>query len=288
MRQGMTMKAWVSTAAATVVLGCFGVAQASELSAIEKQGFMKVATEDNYSPFNYIDRGKPAGINKDLLDELREYSKFDIEQEILPWTGLLASVSAGQYDVALTGAIVTDARLKVFDFTPPIASAQHYFLTRADADDINTVSDLDGKTVGLQAGSALLERLPELEEMLEAQGKSLGKVVQYQSYPEAYSDLAIGRIDYVINSVVSVNEVVKSKSNIFKKGEAVSGPGFVSWPVPKESPELLAYLTEFFIHLEQTGKMAELQKKWFGESFEHLPSEAITSVEQYHKLTAVQ
>lgn len=45
MRQGMTMKAWVSTAAATVVLGCFGVAQASELSAIEKQGFMKVATD---------------------------------------------------------------------------------------------------------------------------------------------------------------------------------------------------------------------------------------------------
>lgn len=288
MKQGMTMKAWVSTAAATVVLGCFGVAQASELAAIEKQGFMKVATEDNYSPFNYIDRGKPAGINKDLLDELREYSKFDIEQEILPWTGLLASVSAGQYDVALTGAIITDARLKAFDFTPPIASAQHYFLTRADAGDINTVADLDGKTVGLQAGSALLERLPELEVMLEAQGKSLGKVVQYQSYPEAYSDLAIGRIDYVINSVVSVNEVVKSKSKVFKKGEAVSGPGFVSWPVPKENPELLAYLTEFFLHLEQTGKMAELQKKWFGESFDQLPSEAITSVEQYHKLTAVQ
>ncbi|MEZ9603720.1 MULTISPECIES: transporter substrate-binding domain-containing protein [Vibrio] len=288
MKQGMTMKAWVSTAAATVVLGCFGVAQASELAAIEKQGFMKVATEDNYSPFNYIDRGNPAGINKDLLDELREYSKFDIEQEILPWTGLLASVSAGQYDVALTGAIITDARLKAFDFTPPIASAQHYFLTRAGDDDINTVADLDGKTVGLQAGSALLERLPELEEMLEAQGKSLGKVVQYQSYPEAYSDLAIGRIDYVINSVVSVNEVVKSKSKVFKKGEAVSGPGFVSWPVPKDNPELLAYLTEFFLHLEQTGKMAELQKKWFGESFDQLPSEAITSVEQYHKLTAVQ
>ena len=35
------------------------------------------------------------------------------------------------------------------------------------------------KTVGLQAGSALLERLPELEEMLEAQGKSLGKSFLY-------------------------------------------------------------------------------------------------------------
>ena len=288
MKQRITMKTWLSTALATVALSCLGIAQAAELEVLGKQGFLKVATEDNYSPFNFIDRGKPAGINKDLLDELREYSRFDIKQEILPWTGLLASVSAGQYDLALTGAIVTDARLEVFDFTPPIASAQHYFLSRVNDDSINSISDLDGKTVGLQAGSALLERLPELEEMLKAQGKSLGKVVQYQSYPEAYSDLAIGRIDYVINSVVSVNEVVKSKSKVFKKGEAVSGPGFVGWPVPKENPELLAYLTDFFNHMEQTGKMAELQQKWFGESFEQLPSEAITSVEQYRKLTTVQ
>ncbi|ANO33558.1 amino acid ABC transporter substrate-binding protein [Vibrio breoganii] len=287
MRQGMKLKKWVAVAAATMTLGMSSLALADEMPSFASNG-LKVATEDNYSPFNFIAQGKATGINKDLLDELRTYSEFEVKQDILPWTGLLASVSAGQYDLALTGAIVTDARLKVFDFTPPIASAQHYFVARAKDDSTNTISDLDGKTVGLQAGSALLERLPELKEMLEAQGKDLGKVVEYQSYPEAYADLANGRVDYVINSVVSVNEVVKAKSKMFKKGEAVSGPGFVSWPVPKDNPELLAYLTEFFVHLKETGRLAELQEKWFGESFEDLPMEAIVSVEQYHKLTAVQ
>lgn len=288
MKHGNRLFKWTTKIAIAVVCSWGVLVQASDLPAIEKLGRMKVATEDNYSPFNFIERGQPAGINKDLLEELRKYSKFEIEQEILPWTGLLASVSAGQYDIALTGAIVTDARLNVFDFTPPIASAQHYFVTRAKDDSINTISDLDRKVVGLQAGSALLERLPELEAMLESQGKSLGKVVQYQSYPEAYADLANGRLDYVINSVVSVNELVKSKSKVFKKGEAVSGPGFVSWPVPKDNPELLSYLTGFFNHLKENGKLAELQKKWFGESFEQLPSEPITSVQQYRKLTAVK
>ncbi|CAM2895948.1 transporter substrate-binding domain-containing protein [Vibrio rarus] len=287
MRQGMKLRKWVAVAAVTMTLGMSSLALADGIPSFASNG-LKVATEDNYSPFNFIDQGKASGINKDLLDELRAYSEFEVKQDILPWTGLLASVSAGQYDLALTGAIVTDARLKAFDFTPPIASAQHYFVARAKDDSTNTIGDLDGKTVGLQAGSALLERLPELKEMLESQGKDLGKIVEYQSYPEAYADLANGRVDYVINSVVSVNEVVKAKSKVFKKGEAVSGPGFVSWPVPKDNPELLAYLTEFFAHLKETGRLAQLQEKWFGESFDDLPTEAIVSVEQYHKLTAVQ
>ncbi|GAM74837.1 extracellular solute-binding protein [Vibrio ishigakensis] len=287
MRKGTKLKNWLAVAVASMTLGMSSMALANEMPSFASKG-IKVATEDNYSPFNFIERGKPTGINKDLLDELRSYSKFEVKQEILPWTGLLASVSAGQYDLALTGAIITDARLSAFDFTPPIASAQHYFVARAKDDSINTVSDLDGKTVGLQAGSALLERLPELASMLEAQGKKLGKVVEYQSYPEAYADLANGRIDYVINSVVSVNELVKAKPKVFKKGEAVSGPGFVSWPVPKNNPELLAYLTDFFAHLKETGRMAELQEKWFGESFDELPTKAIVSVDQYHELTAVQ
>lgn len=287
MRQGTKLKKWVAIAVASMTLGMSSMVFADEVPAFASKG-IKVATEDNYSPFNFIERGKPTGINKDLLDELRTYSKFEVKQEILPWTGLLASVSAGQYDLALTGAIITDARLKAFDFTPPIASAQHYFVARAKDDSISTIGDLDGKTVGLQAGSALLERLPELKTMLEAQGKKLGRVVEYQSYPEAYADLANGRIDYVINSVVSVNELVKAKPKVFKKGEAVSGPGFVSWPVPKDNPELLAYLTDFFAHLKETGRMAELQEKWFGESFDALPSKAIVSVDQYHELTAVQ
>ncbi|WP_422136706.1 transporter substrate-binding domain-containing protein [Endozoicomonas sp. ALD040] len=287
MRHGIKLRKWVAVAAATMTIGMSSMVVADESPSFASKG-IKVATEDNYSPFNFIDKGKPTGINKDLLDELRDYSDFKVKQEILPWTGLLASVSAGQYDLALTGAIITDARLKAFDFTPPIASAQHYFVARAKDDSVNTIADLDGKTVGLQAGSALLERLPELKTMLEAQDKKLGKVVEYQSYPEAYADLANGRIDYVINSIVNINELVKTKPKVFKKGEAVSGPGFVSWPVPKDNPELLAYLTDFFAHLKETGRMAELQEKWFGESFDELPTNAIVSVEQYHKLTAVR
>lgn len=262
-------------------------AAAADLPAIEKAGTLKVATEDDYAPFNFMNNGQADGFNKDMLDELRKYAKFNVDQSILPWTGLLAAVSTGQYDMALTGAVITDDRLKVFDFTPPWASAQHYFVKRAGDDSLDTIAALSGKKVGLQAGSALLARLPELKAMLEKTGGKLGPVVEYPSYPEAYADLANKRLDYVINVVISVNDLAKSKPKVFAKGLAVSGPGYMAWPIPKNSPQLLAYMTKFINHMRETGRLAELQKKWFGETYDNLPTEAITSPEQFHKLAGL-
>lgn len=197
-------------------------AVAADLPEIEKSGTLKVATEDDYAPFNFMNNGQADGFNKDMLEELRKYAKFHVDQSILPWTGLLAAVSTGQYDMALTGAVITDERLKVFDFTPPWASAQHYFVKRAGDTSLNTIADLSGKKVGLQAGSALLARLPELKAMLEKTGGKLGPVVEYPSYPEAYADLANKRLDYVINVVISVNDWRKPNRRSSPKG----------WPSP--------------------------------------------------------
>ena len=264
-------------------------AHANDLPQIKQAGVFKVATEDDYAPFNFMDNGTPVGFNNDVLKELQTYAKdIKVEQSILPWTGLLAAVSSGQYDAAITGALVTDQRLNVFNFVTPLASAQHYFVKRKGDDRLDTIKDLDGKTVGIQAGSAFMARLPELKKMLKEQGGSLGKIVQYQSYPEAYADLANGRLDYVINAVISVNDLVKKRPNVFEKGLPVSGGGFVSWPVPKNSPELLAFLDGFVAHLKATGKLTELQKKWFGQEFNGLPDQPITNVAEFHKLANIK
>ena len=52
--------------------------------------------------------------------------------------------------------------------------------------------------------------------MLEKTGGKLGPVV-VSSYPEAYADLANKRLDYVINVVISVNDLAKAKPKVFTK-----------------------------------------------------------------------
>ena len=230
-----------------------------------------VATEDDFRPFEFVKDGKPTGFDNELIEDLRKYAPFEIKQEILPWTGILAGVTTGKYDVAITAAIITKERKKSLDFTSPIADATHYYVKRKDDTSISSIKDLNGKTVGVQAGSALLGRLPELGTMLEKEGGKLGKIVEYTSYPEAYQDLALGRVDYVVNTIINLKTLVAEKPKVFEIGQAVSGKSFPAWAVAKDSPELLAFLNEFIAKEKASGRFAELQKKWFGESFPDLP-----------------
>ncbi|MFK8251878.1 transporter substrate-binding domain-containing protein [Ancylobacter terrae] len=246
-------------------------AHAATLEEIKARGYMIVATEDDYKPFEYVVDGKPTGFDHELLDKLRKTVPFEIRQEIIPWTGLLAGVSTGKYDVAVTAAMITKERVKSLDFTSPIADATHYYIIRKDDTSIKSVKDLSGKTVGVQAGSALLERLPELEAMLAKTGGKLGKVVQYTSYPEAYQDLALGRVDYVVNTIINAQSLVKDKPEVFAIGEAVSGPSAPAWAVAKGNTELLALLNKFMAEEKASGELGKLQEKWLGQAFPNLP-----------------
>lgn len=262
----------------------------ADMAEIKTRGYMTVATEDDYAPFNFIVDGQPDGFHKDLLVDMQAYATeqgIEVRQEILPWTGLLASVSAGQYDLAFTGALVTDERLRVFNFAPPFASAQHFYVKRLGDDRLSDIASLCGKTVGVQAGSALLARLPELKAMMAAVNCEIGEVVEYPSYPEAYADLANQRLDYVINALISINDLVKNRGDVFEKGIAVSGDGFAAWPIPKESPELLEFATGFMTLIRDNGRLAELQEKWFGETFPTLPIVPIQEVDQFHELAGM-
>jgi len=246
-------------------------AQAASLDEIKKRGYMIVATEDDFRPFEFVKDGKPTGFDNELVEELRKYAPFEIKQEILPWTGLLAGVSTGKYDIAVTAAIITKERKQSLDFTSPIADATHYYVKRKSDTSINAIKDLTGKTVGVQAGSALLGRLPELETMLKNGGGKLGKMVEYTSYPEAYQDLALGRTDYVVNTIINLKTLVAEKPNVFEIGQPVSGKSFPAWAVKKGNAELLAYMNEFIAKQKASGKFADLQKKWFGQDFPELP-----------------
>ena len=247
-----------------------GVLQAASLDEIKKRGLI-VATEDDFRPFEFIKDGKPTGFDNELVEDLRKYAPFEIKQEILPWTGILAGVSTGKYDVAITAAIITKDRKKSLDFTSPIADATHYYVKRKDDKSITSIKDLNGKTVGVQAGSALLARLPELGTMLEKEGGKVGKIVEYTSYPEAYQDLALGRVDYVVNTIINIKTLVAEKPAVFEVGQAVSGRSFPAWAVAKDNTELRDFLNGFIAKEKETGRFAELQKKWFGETFPDLP-----------------
>ncbi|GAB4064139.1 transporter substrate-binding domain-containing protein [Ancylobacter sonchi] len=256
------------TAAGTVV----GTpARAATLEEIKARGYMVVATEDDYKPFEFLEDGKPTGFDNELLVELRKFVPFEIRQEIIPWSGILAGVASGKYDMALTAVIITKPRMETLAFTTPIADATHFYVKRKDDTSIKEIKDLAGKKVGVQTGSAQLDKLPELQVMLDKTGGKLGEVVQYGSYPEAYQDLALGRLDYVVNTIINLRSLVKDKPEVFELGQAVSGRTVPAWAIKKGNTELVELINAFLAEQKKNGNLAKLQEKWFGQSFPDLP-----------------
>jgi polar amino acid transport system substrate-binding protein len=114
-----------AAAKATLValLSGMGITYAATFDEIQAKGVMTVATEDDFKPFEFIVDGKPMGLDHDLLALYRKQVKFKVDQQIIPWTGLLPGVTTGKYDVALTAVVVTGERAKSLDFAMPIAEA---------------------------------------------------------------------------------------------------------------------------------------------------------------------
>jgi polar amino acid transport system substrate-binding protein len=245
--------------------------EGATLAEIKKRGYMTVATEDDFRPFEFTLDGKPTGYDQELLELFKKKAGFEIHQDIIPWTGILPGVTTGKYDAAVTAVLVTQERMKTLDFCAPVAESVDYYLKRKGDKRIQGIKDLSGLSVGVEAGSAMLKLLPQLDEMLKASGGALGKIVSYQGYPEAYQDLALGRVDYVVNVWLSLKTIAKEKPDTFEIGEAVSKPTYIAWPVLKGNTGLLALMNEFLLGARKDGSMYALQKKYFDVTYEKMP-----------------
>jgi polar amino acid transport system substrate-binding protein len=271
-----TRRSLIRTAAAAGAIGLFNLrilrqAQAATLAEIKKRGYMTVATEDDFRPFEFVDNGNPTGYDTELLKILAKSAPFKIQQDRIPWNGILAGVSTGKYDAAVSAVLITKERLGFLDFVTPVAEATDYYLRRKNDNSIKAIKDLSGKTCGVEQGSAMLAKLPQLEAMLKKTGGTMGKVVQYVSYPEAYQDLAIGRIDYVVNTEINLRTMVREHPEQFAVGQPVSSTTYIAWAVKKGNTSVLNYLNAFLLRERKNGQMYALQAKWLGQSFKHMP-----------------
>lgn len=245
------------------------------LSRIQKRGYLLVATEDDYPPFEFLVNGQSIGYDNDLLAQLRTQVPFEIRQEILPWQEILPGVRDGKYDVALTAVGITDDRAQFLDFTVPISESTIAYVKRKGDPSIKSVTDLAGKAIGVQQGGVSLAAVPDLEATLKQQGKQLGAIKQYRSFPEAYQDLINHKIDAVLHTLVSLSVLVNDKPAIFERGDRVGRKSYAAWAVKKDDADLLGLLNQFLIQVRASPDFNALQKKWLKISFENLPRQPL-------------
>jgi polar amino acid transport system substrate-binding protein len=236
---------------------------------IKKRGKVTVGTEAAFEPFEFVQDGEIVGYGSDILAYIVKDLGVELEQMDLPWQGILPGLDAERFDFVATAVSITPERAEKYAFTVPIADGTVAILKRKGDDSIKSPEDIIGKIVGSQLSSGQMQSLNNYnDELKSTKGEGVKEIKEYVSYPEAYQDLATGRIDAVANSMANLSTVIKKQPDTFEIVDTFGEPMWFSWVVRKGDDELLDYLNERILELRDSGKLGEMQKKWFGFTME--------------------
>ena len=252
--------------------------QADLLEEIKQRGTFVVGTEARFPPFEFVEGGEIVGYSSDMMEHIMEaLPGVTLEQLDLPWQGILPGLAAKRFDYVITSVTVTKERYDAYHLSLPIADATMAVIKRKGDDSIGSAQDIAGKVVGSQAGSAQLQALEALAAELEAAGTPVADIRTYVDFGEAYADLAAGRLAAVVNSLPNQLEAARQRPDAFEVVLPTFGPKkYFSWAGRKdaESASLNAFMDEQIRALNESGTLAELQRKWFGDVME-LPSDEL-------------
>lgn len=261
--------------AGSLLLGA-NAAHADLLGDIKAKGEIVIGTEARFTPFEFMENGKIVGYSSDMLEIImKDLPGVKVKRMDIPFQGILPGLSAKKFDYIVTSVTATKERKEHYALSVPVADATVAMLVRADSP-LTKPEDASGKTVGCQTGSAQIKAIEMLAEKLG--GKDKIKIKEYVAFDEAYADLAAGRLDGVAQSYPNLADVIKRRPGVFKILTPPFGPKvYFTWVARNDadSASLAAFFNDGLRKLITSGKLAELQKKWFGFTME-IPTELPT------------
>jgi membrane-bound lytic murein transglycosylase MltF len=214
-------------------------------------------------PYNkmtyFIDHGTQRGIAYDSMMEFEKNlnAKFKlgnlkVHVVFIPVSRdeLFQGLVDGKGDISFGNLTVTDERLKIVDFTDPLAvGVSEIIVTGPGAPKIATVDDLSGQTVFVRKTSSYYESLVKLNQQLKAKGK---KEVVLKAAPEQLENEDL--IEMANAGLVKILVVDKHIANFWKQifpnitvheNVTLRTGGSLAWGLRKNSPQLKAELNAF-------------------------------------------
>ena len=262
-----TVLTQLSLVAAGLLMAASAQAQ-NLLESVQAKKEIVVGTEAQFAPFEFVQDGKIVGYGPDLMNHvLAGLPGVKVKQLDVPFQGILPGLATRRFDFIITSVTVTKERADKFAFTIPIADATTALVRRKADTALATPAAVAGKTVGSQAGSAQLKALQAYAAQLKAEGKPAINIREYVSFDEAYADLAAGRLDAVAQSLANLATLAKTRGDTYALVPGPIGPkSYFAWVGRKDadSAPLVAYFNKGIAEAQRSGKMAELQQKWFG------------------------
>ncbi|MDQ0219168.1 basic amino acid ABC transporter substrate-binding protein [Peribacillus cavernae] len=219
---------------------------------------VRVVTDANYAPFEYMDGGKIVGFDVDFVNAVAKEAGYDVKIENVGWDPLFLEVKNKSADMGMSAITINDERKQTYDFSVPYFLSTNKILV-PEGSDIKSAEDLKGKTVSVQnatTGQSSAEKLL---------GKNSKDIKKFKNNNLAILELTKGGADAVVADNTVIEEYAKNnpkqKLVVIEDSKAFEAE-FYGLMLPKGS-NVKADFDEATKKIIDNGKYTEIYKKWF-------------------------
>jgi membrane-bound lytic murein transglycosylase F len=232
-----------------------------DLSGIKKRKVLRVLTRNNATTY-FLWRGELLGFEYELVRRFAEEHGLYVQmivppsrQELIPW------LLSGQGDIIAASMAITDQRKKYgLAFSRPYNFVSEVLVSRADDDSLNSVADLEGRSVVVRRSSSYWGTLEKLRDgglhfLLKAAPEDLED-------EDIVAKVASGEYDLTVTNSNLLDVELTWRDDI-KAAFTLSDPVPQGWAVRKEDSQLLGQINDF-IKKEYRGVFYNITyKKYF-------------------------
>jgi L-cystine transport system substrate-binding protein len=227
------------------------------LDQVKQRGTLRIGLEGTFPPFNSKSpQGDLVGYDVDIAKAVA--AKLGLKPEFVTteWSGIIAGLQAGKFDVIVNQVGVTDKRKEVLDFSPAYTySAAQLIQRKDDTRQFKSLDDLKGKKLGVGLGTNYMDMAKSVPGI---------DVKTYPGAPEYLRDLAAGRLDAALNDRLMLAYLLKNSQLPLRTGATLEAGEPSAIPFKKGNPQFAKAIADAMTQLEADGTFTKISDKWFG------------------------
>lgn len=219
-----------------------------------------VVSDNSFVPFEFMEDGELVGFDIELITAVAEEAGFEIDGEIQTtnFDGIIPGLQTGQFEIAVAGISITEERKGTVDFSDPYYESGITIAVPEDNKDINSLEDLEGKTIATRLGSTSSQFL---EENLEDK-----TIDTYEQLDQVYMSVENGSADAAVYDLPNVEYYIATTGDGLKAvGDTYQAEDY-GIAISKGNDELVAAINDALATLHENGTYDEIYDKWFGAS----------------------
>ena len=172
-----------------------GMVSAASVQASVEDKTLIVGFDAEYPPYGYMDEdGEYTGFDLELAQAVCDLEGWTLDKKPINWDSKDMELNSGSIDCIWNG-FTMNGREDDYTFSVPYVDNSQVIVV-ADNSGIEKLTDLAGKTVGVQAASAALDLLQSEEEGGQKElADTFGALNEFADYNTAFTELQAGALD---------------------------------------------------------------------------------------------